>query len=88
MYEKINKVNLSKQIVSALKAKGYEPEGKIAYYSIYSTEKKIIGIPIYNTNAKDKKVIADIEKIVNTTANKNSLGSFKVEIINKEKKRN
>lgn len=42
---------------------------------------------MFNTNTKDKKVIADIEKTVNTTANKNSLGSFKVEIINKEKKK-
>lgn len=40
---------------------------------------------MYNTNTKSKKVIDDIEKIVNTTASKNSLGSFKVEVINKKK---
>lgn len=75
----LQSTNFTSEVLQAIRKKGYDPDSSIGFL-INSPDKQIIAIYLNNIDQVDKKVIKDIQDIVNTISKKNNFNPFTVEI--------
>lgn len=77
--EKLQSSNFTKEVLEALRAKGYFPDSTIGYL-VDSPDKQFISIYLHNSDKLDKASKEEIQIIINTVAKNNHLNSFIVDI--------
>lgn len=77
--QKINDQKFTEEILKALKAKGYKPEGVVGY-TITSPDNQVISIYFNEINKVDKEMEKGIQEIINAVSTTNDLNSFVVDI--------
>lgn len=77
--ERLYEADLSIKIINALKENGYSLYEGVGY-SIYSADRQIVSLSMYDINLNDNKVKTDIEKIVNRIAKNNNFNPFTVDL--------
>jgi hypothetical protein len=77
--ENISETDLSIKMINALKENGYNIYEGVGF-SIYSPDRQIVSLNMYDINLHDKKTTTDIENIVNRVAQNNNFNPFTVDL--------
>lgn len=77
--QKLQRTQLTKKIIIALRDEGYHPDSTIEYL-IDSSDNQIITISLHNLEKIDNRTESKIQKIVNNIAKKNNFNLFIVEV--------
>jgi len=77
--KKIYDQKFTEEILRALEAKGYNPEGIVGYI-ITSPDNQVVSIYFNKLNKLDNEMEKDIQEIVDAVSTSNGLNSFVVDI--------
>lgn len=77
--KKIVETELIEKIVTELKERGYSPHGGAAY-TIYSANKQLLTIPMYDIDLKNKEMTNKITAIIDEVIIENNFNSFEATI--------
>ncbi|MGE7843825.1 hypothetical protein ACQKNX_23965 [Lysinibacillus sp. NPDC093712] len=77
--QKLQSTQLTKKIIMALRAEGYQPDSTIEYL-IDSADNQIITIHLHDLEKLDSRTESKIQKIVTGIAEKNNFNLFIVDI--------
>ncbi|PYF01770.1 hypothetical protein [Ureibacillus chungkukjangi] len=77
--KKITETELIEKIVNELKERGYSPHGGAAY-TIYSANKQLLTIPMYDIDLKNKEMTNKITAIIDEVIKENNFNSFEITI--------
>ncbi|MFJ7405693.1 MULTISPECIES: hypothetical protein [unclassified Lysinibacillus] len=77
--QKLQSTQLTKKIIMALRAEGYQPDSTIEYL-IDSSDNQIITIHLHDLEKLDSRTESKIQKIVTSIAEKNNFNLFIVDV--------
>ncbi len=77
--QKLQSTQLTKKIILALRAEGYQPDSTVEYL-IDSSDNQIITIHLHDLEKLDNRTESKIQKIVTNIAQKNSFDLFIVDV--------
>lgn len=76
---KLQSTNFTSEVLQAIREKGYDPDSSLGFL-VDSPDKQVIAVYLNNIDQIDKKVIKDIQDIVNIASKSNDFNPFTVEV--------